>query len=41
MGRGNQRVRYVGRAAAASPATGRMSVHLEQLQAFLDDAFAQ
>ncbi len=41
MGRGGQRVRYVGRAAAASPATGRMSVHLEQLQAFLDDAFAQ
>jgi 2-oxoglutarate dehydrogenase E1 component len=38
MGRGNQRVRYTGRAAAASPATGRMSVHLEQLQAFLDDA---
>ena len=38
MGRGNQRVRYTGRSAAASPATGRMSVHLEQLQAFLDDA---
>ncbi|WIY51963.1 2-oxoglutarate dehydrogenase E1 component [Devosia sp. YIM 151766] len=38
MGRGNQRVRYIGRPAAASPATGRMSVHLEQLQAFLDDA---
>lgn len=32
------RVRYAGRAAAASPATGQMSRHLEQLAAFLEDA---
>jgi len=30
--------RYAGRAAAASPATGLMSKHLEQLAAFLEDA---
>ncbi|MFC3703517.1 2-oxoglutarate dehydrogenase E1 component [Devosia honganensis] len=41
MGRTGQRVRYVGRAAAASPATGLMRTHLEQLQAFLEDAFAE
>jgi 2-oxoglutarate dehydrogenase E1 component len=29
---------YAGRAAAASPATGQMSVHLRQLKALLDDA---
>jgi len=40
MGRTNQRVQYVGRPAAASPATGLMRTHLEQLQAFLDEAFA-
>ncbi len=34
----HQRVRYTGRPAAASPATGQMSKHLEQLAAFLDDA---
>lgn len=34
----HQRVRYAGRPAAASPATGMMSKHLAQLQAFLDDA---
>ncbi|MDO6964906.1 2-oxoglutarate dehydrogenase E1 component [Rhizobium alvei] len=33
-----QRVRYTGRPAAASPATGLMSKHLAQLQAFLEDA---
>ena len=35
----NTRPRYVGRPASASPATGLMSMHLKQLQAFLDDAF--
>ncbi len=34
----HQRVRYTGRPAAASPATGLMSKHLEQLAAFLEDA---
>ena len=33
-----QRVRYTGRAAAASPATGLMSKHKAQLEAFLEDA---
>ncbi len=33
-----QRVRYTGRPAAASPATGLMSKHLAQLEAFLEDA---
>ncbi len=32
------RARYAGRPAAASPATGLMSKHLEQLAAFLEDA---
>ncbi|GGA91470.1 2-oxoglutarate dehydrogenase subunit E1 [Brucella endophytica] len=34
----HQRVRYAGRPAAASPATGLMSKHLSQLEAFLEDA---
>jgi len=34
-------VRYVGRPAAASPATGQMSKHLEQLAAFLADALGE
>ncbi|MEN3395205.1 2-oxoglutarate dehydrogenase E1 component [Brucella melitensis] len=34
----HQRVRYAGRPAAASPATGLMSKHLAQLAAFLEDA---
>ncbi len=34
----HQRVRYTGRPAAASPATGLMSKHMEQLAAFLEDA---
>ncbi|MEO3387163.1 2-oxoglutarate dehydrogenase E1 component [Mesorhizobium sp. CAU 1741] len=34
----HQRVRYTGRPAAASTATGLMSKHLAQLEAFLDDA---
>ena len=33
-----QRVRYTGRPAAASPATGLMSKHRAQLDAFLEDA---
>jgi 2-oxoglutarate dehydrogenase E1 component len=33
-----QRVRYTGRPAAASPATGLMSKHKLQLEAFLEDA---
>ena len=35
-----QRVRYTGRPAAASPATGLMSKHLAQLSSFLDEVFA-
>ncbi len=34
----HQRVRYTGRSASASPATGLMSKHMEQLNAFLNDA---
>jgi 2-oxoglutarate dehydrogenase E1 component len=37
----HQRVQYAGRPAAASPATGLMSKHLAQLQAFLDDALGE
>ena len=37
----HQRVRYTGRPAAASPATGLMSKHLAQLQALLDDALGE
>jgi 2-oxoglutarate dehydrogenase E1 component len=37
----HQRVRYTGRPASASPATGMMSRHLAQLQAFLDDALGE
>jgi 2-oxoglutarate dehydrogenase E1 component len=35
------RPRYVGRAASAATATGLMSKHVAQLQAFLDEAFAE
>ncbi len=35
-----KRPRYVGRAASAATATGLMSKHIAQLQAFLDDAYA-
>ncbi|KFC62503.1 2-oxoglutarate dehydrogenase E1 component [Devosia sp. LC5] len=38
MGRTGQRVRYTGRPASASTATGLMRTHLAQLQAFLDEA---
>jgi 2-oxoglutarate dehydrogenase E1 component len=34
------RPRYIGRAASAATATGLMSKHLAQLQAFMDEAFA-
>ena len=34
----HRRARYAGRPAAASPATGLMSKHLEQLAALLEDA---
>jgi len=34
----HKRARYTGRPAAASPATGLMSKHLAQLEAFLEDA---
>lgn len=40
MDRAGERPRYVGRAASASTATGLMRTHLAQLQAFLDEAFA-
>ena len=39
-GRTGRRPRYTGRPASASTATGLMRLHLQQLQAFLDDAFA-
>ena len=39
LGRSGQRARYVGRAASASTATGLMRLHLEQLRAFLEEAF--
>ena len=35
------RVRYAGRPAAASTATGLMSRHLAQLEAFLEDALGE
>ena len=38
IGAKHGRARYAGRPAAASPATGLMSKHLEQLAAFLEDA---
>ena len=41
MDRAGERPRYVGRAASASTATGLMRTHLAQLQAFLDEAFAE
>jgi 2-oxoglutarate dehydrogenase E1 component len=38
IGASHKRARYAGRAGAASPATGLMSKHLFQLEAFLEDA---
>jgi 2-oxoglutarate dehydrogenase E1 component len=40
MGRPGDRPRYVGRAASAATATGLMRKHLQELQAFLEEAFA-
>jgi 2-oxoglutarate dehydrogenase E1 component len=40
VGASSTRARYAGRPAAASTAVGQMSKHLEQLNAFLNDAFA-
>lgn len=37
----HKRARYVGRPAAASPATGMMSKHLAQLKSFLEDALGE
>ncbi len=37
----HQRVRYTGRPASASPATGLMSKHLQQLASLLDDALGE
>ena len=37
----HQRVRYTGRPAAASPATGLMSKHLAEMNAFLEDALGE
>ncbi|MBO6756505.1 MAG: 2-oxoglutarate dehydrogenase E1 component [Roseibium sp.] len=41
VGAKERRPRYAGRKAMASTATGLMSTHLAQLQAFLDDALAE
>ncbi len=38
IGAADPRPRYAGRAAAASPATGLMSKHLKELEAFMEDA---
>jgi 2-oxoglutarate dehydrogenase E1 component len=40
IGAAKRRPRYVGRAAAAATASGLMSKHLAQLNAFLEEAFA-
>ncbi len=37
----SKRPRYIGRAASAATATGLMSKHLAQLQAFMDEVFAE
>ncbi|MBL4727319.1 MAG: 2-oxoglutarate dehydrogenase E1 component, partial [Rhizobiaceae bacterium] len=37
----HKRARYAGRPASASPATGLMSKHLAQLEAFLEDALGE
>ncbi|RFC62841.1 2-oxoglutarate dehydrogenase E1 component [Fulvimarina endophytica] len=38
IGAQKSRVRYAGRAAAASPAAGTTSIHMKQLEAFLEEA---
>jgi 2-oxoglutarate dehydrogenase E1 component len=40
VGAANRRPRYIGRGPSAATATGLMSKHLAQLQAFLDETFA-
>lgn len=40
LGRTGERPQYVGRAASASTATGLMSKHKAEMQAFLDEAFS-
>jgi 2-oxoglutarate dehydrogenase E1 component len=40
IGAKHRRARYVGRAAAASPAVGQLSTHLTQLSKFLNEALA-
>ena len=40
LGAKHKRAHYVGRPASASPATGLMSRHKKELDAFLDDAFS-
>jgi 2-oxoglutarate dehydrogenase E1 component len=40
VGGRTKRVRYIGRPASASTATGTLSKHQAQLRAFLDEAFA-
>ena len=37
----NTRARYAGRPAAASPATGMMRVHQEEVKTFMEEAFAK
>ena len=41
VGAKQRRPRYTGRAASAAPATGLMSQHLAQLNAFLEEALAE
>ena len=41
LGRAGERPHYVGRASAASTATGLMRKHLHEMKAFLDEAFAK
>jgi 2-oxoglutarate dehydrogenase E1 component len=41
MGRAGERPHYVGRPASAATATGLMRKHLQELQSFLDEAFAK
>ena len=39
IGRGDQKLKYVGRAASATPAAGYMKLHMKELNSFLDEAF--
>jgi 2-oxoglutarate dehydrogenase E1 component len=41
MGRPGERLRYAGRPASAATATGLMRKHLQELQTFLEEAFAK